>query len=138
MTLAQRKTDEQRGREAVCDWTIASCKVAAAERGVRIARCEDYVEHEGTVPVACSPIGAVVLDAPARHYREEAARILGISEEEVSAVEAGFQGWDQDDHDPRWYEIGQWYAVQMGLECPEIAWPEERSELPSYEEWLRR
>ena len=79
-----------------------------------------------------------LLDAPARHYREEAARILGISEEEVSAVEAGFQGWDQDDHDPRWYEIGQWYAVQMGLECPEIAWPEERSELPSYEEWLRR
>jgi hypothetical protein len=53
-------------------------------------------------------------------------RLLDITEEELWAIEGGFYGWDQDDREPHWYELGQSYALALDLECPEITWPEDR------------
>ena len=122
----QHRASERRripSRVAAVRAKIDAAIAAAAARAVRVRRSEYMVEHSPAGPIGCSPIGALVLDVPARHDHEEAMRLLDITEEELWAIEGGFSGWDQDDREPHWYELGQRYALALGLECPEIAWP---------------
>ncbi len=125
----QHRASERRripSRVAAVRAKIDAAIAAAAVRGVPVRRSEYMVEHSSAGPIGCSPLGALVLDVPARHDHEEAMRLLDITPEELWAIEAGFQGWDQDDYDPHWYELGQRYALALGLECPEVQWPEDR------------
>lgn len=130
-------SDEQfaRSEQAKVPARIKACRaalvaaIAAAEaRGVPVRRSEYTVEWSDAGPVSCSPLGAVVLDVPPKHHETELTRLLGITEEERWAIEAGFAGWDPNDYDPRWCEMGQSFAHDLGLECPEVAWPEVREQ----------